>query len=368
MLDGEGPILGSEMHARRLRRCHVDGETGRRLYASMLRIRHFELQAAQWWREGRISGEYHSSIGEEAVAAGVVDHLIDGDAIATDHRPTGPLVARGLPLSATFQELLGSPGGLCGGWGGHMHLLSPDLLAVSDGIVGASGPLACGFALSARQLRPGRVAVAFFGEGAVNQGMLLEAFNLASVWELPVLFVCKDSRWSITTRSRDMTGGDLDRRAASFGLATARADGADVGDVWSAAARLLDGARRGHPGFLRVEVRRPDGHLLGDALLRPLREPAAQSRELGTPLLRSLRRPGADRRAAARGLGELARRFALLVHDRARDHDPLPRARQLVGDEHARRIEAMVASEVSEAADAAAAAAEVAEVAEVGVR
>jgi acetoin:2,6-dichlorophenolindophenol oxidoreductase subunit alpha len=336
-----------------VRRRHLDEETTRRLYAAMLRVRLFELQAAVWWHEGRISGEYHASVGEEAVAAGVVDHLVEGDAIATDHRPTGPLIVRGLPLAATFRELLGASDGLCGGWGGHMHLLSPELLAVSDGIVGASGPLASGFALAARLLRPGRVAVAFFGEAAVNQGMLLEAFNLAAVWDLPVLFVCKDSRWSITTRSRNVTAGDLDRRAASFDLATARADGADVGAVWSAAGALLERVRRGHPAFLRVEVRRPDGHLLGDAMLRPLRDPVAQSRELGPPLLDALRRPGGNRREAARGLGELARRFASLANDRARDHDPLPRARRLVGDDHARRIEAEVATEVSEAAAAA---------------
>lgn len=336
------------------RRHSTDEATMVRLFATMLRVRLFEQAAAELWAAGRISGEFHSSVGEEAVAAGVVDHLGDGDALLVDHRSTGPLVARGLPVGSLFQEMLGAEDGLCGGHGGHMHLLSREHLAVSDGIVGAAGPLACGFALSARHSGSGGVAVAFFGEGAMNQGMLLEAFNLAVAWKLPVVFVCKDSRWAITTRSRDVTGGNLDRRAAGFGLATARADGAQVEHVWSQAGELVRRARLGHPGFLRVDVRRPEGHLLDDAMLRPLREPIDQARVLGRPMVSALRRPGRDGRSSARGLGELARRFVLLTGTRLGDHDPLTRARKRLGAGRARQIEEQVADELRAAVLAAA--------------
>jgi acetoin:2,6-dichlorophenolindophenol oxidoreductase subunit alpha len=331
-----------------------DGHGGRvevaaRLYETMLRVRRFEQAAATLWWEGRISGEFHSSIGEEAVAAGVIDHLVDGDALAADHRSTGPLIARGVEPGCLLRELVGSEDGLCAGWGGHMHLLSPEHLATSDGIVGAAGPRASGFALAAQRLRQDRLAVAFFGEGAANQGMLLEAFNLAVAWKLPVLFVCKDSRWAITTRSSDVTGGRLDKRARAFGLRTARADGSDVETVWSVAGELVPHVRRGQPAFLRVEVRRPEGHLLDDALLRPLRDPPGQARELGGPMLSALKRPGTRPRTSARGLGVLARRFMLLAGDRAIDHDPLPRVRERLEPATARAIEERVGAEIDAA-------------------
>jgi TPP-dependent pyruvate/acetoin dehydrogenase alpha subunit len=310
------------------------------LHATMARVRAFELAAGDLWDRGLLSGELHTSIGEEGVAAGVVTHLRDGDAMAVDHRSSGPFVARGVPLEPLLRELVGDDDGLCGGWGGHMHLMSRDHLAVADGIVGAAGPTACGFALAARQLRPGAVAVAFFGEGATNQGMLMEAFNLAVVWALPVLFVCKDSRWAITTRSRDVTGGDVRERAASFGLVVGEADGGDVEAVWRAAGRLLGGARGGRPAFLHVAVRRPDGHLRDDALVRTFRTPVDQARELGRPLVAALRRPGRDGTgASAAGLGELARRFTMLASDRVRPHDPLQRSRRRVGRERAVALE-----------------------------
>lgn len=321
------------------------------LHATMARVRAVELAASDLWDQGLVSGELHTSIGEEGVAAGVVAHLRDGDAMAVDHRSTGPFVARGVPLEPLFRELVGDDGGLCGGWGGHMHLMSREHLAVADGIVGAEGPLACGFALAASQLRPGAVAVAFFGEGATNQGMLLEAFNLAVVWELPVLFVCKDSRWAITTRSRDVTGGDVRQRAAAFGLVTAHVDGSDVEAVWRSAGRLLEGARQGRPAFLHVDVRRPDGHLRDDALVRTFRAPADQARELGGPLVAALRRPGRDGTgASAAGLGELARRFTMLAGDRLRPHDPLQRSRRRLGRERAIGMERDARAEVERVA------------------
>lgn len=124
------------------------------LYRQMLRSRRFEESVKDLWEQGKISGEMHLGIGEEAIAAGVVSQLQEGDAMALDHRSTPPLVVRGVDLLLLVREFLGSADGLCCGMGGHMHLFSPRHLAASSGIVGSSGPAAAGFALAAQHLRP----------------------------------------------------------------------------------------------------------------------------------------------------------------------------------------------------------------------
>lgn len=265
------------------------------LYRSMLFSRLFEASVARLWHAGRISGEMHLGMGEEAIAAGVVSQLIDGDALALDHRGTPELLMRGVDPAALLCEFLGQENGLCRGMGGHMHLFAPDLLAASSGIVGSSGPAAAGFALAAKRLRLGTVAVAFFGEGAMNQGMLLESMNLAAAWKLPVLFVCKTNQWSITTRTASVTGGNLIDRARGFGLATREVNGLDVFEVWNTANRTLDEIRSGNgPAYLLAHCSHLEGHFLGDPLL-----------ELGrTPLKAFLKRGGGLMRALFRGKGK----------------------------------------------------------------
>ena len=152
-----------------------------KLYRMMLKLRRVEERVKSLWEAGLISGEMHLGTGEEAVIVGIVDHLLEGDALALDHRSTPALIARGVDPVLIFKELLGKSDGLCGGRGGHMHLFSPKHLAASSGIVGSAGPLAVGFALAEQLLRPKSITVAFFGEGALNQGMLLESLNLAVV-------------------------------------------------------------------------------------------------------------------------------------------------------------------------------------------
>ena len=233
------------------------------LYRQMLRSRRFEEFVKDLWEKGKISGEMHLGIGEEAIAVGVVDHLQEGDAMALDHRGTPPLVARGVDLVVLLREFLGSEDGLCCGMGGHMHLFSPEHLAASSGIVGSSGPVAAGFALAAQCLRPENLAVAFFGEGAMNQGMLVETLNLAVAWKLPLLFVCKDNQWAITTLSHSVTGGNLIDRAKAFGMPAMEIDGTDVEAVWNAAGQGADRARSGNgPTFLLAHCPRLEGHFL----------------------------------------------------------------------------------------------------------
>jgi TPP-dependent pyruvate/acetoin dehydrogenase alpha subunit len=259
------------------------------LYHQMARIRYFEEAQAVLWHRGLIPGEMHLGIGEEAVVAGVLAHLEDGDALSLDHRSTPPLVARGVDMTSMLLEVMGDEEGLCRGRGGHMHLFSREHLAASSGIVGSSAPLAAGFALSARALRPGKIAFSFFGDGAANQGMLLESLNLAVAWKLPVVFVCKDNNWAITTCTSAVTGGRLDRRAKSFGMPAYRVDGNRVESVWAAAARAVKRARAGKgPSFILARCCRMEGHFLGDPVLRLFKEPLKQTCEITPPLLRAV--------------------------------------------------------------------------------
>ena len=328
------------------------------LYRQMLRSRLFEEAVARLWRQGAISGEMHLGTGEEGIIAGVVDHLRDGDAMALDHRGTAALLMRGVDPVLLLRELLGRPDGLCGGMGGHMHLFSPRHLAASSGIVGASGPAAAGFALAAQYLRPGAVAVAFFGEGAANQGMLLESMNLAAAWQLPVLFVCKDNGWSLTTRSETTTGGRLTERARAFGLNAAYADGLDVTNVWGAAGQAVRRARDGGgPTFLQARCTHLEAHFLDDQLLRVARRPVRGLLPLIPPLARSfLRLKGAAWRQRFEGLGVI---LGLITQSR-RDHhtgpeDPVLWTRRRLASEPDRleALEDEVEGEIRRAVEAA---------------
>jgi pyruvate dehydrogenase E1 component alpha subunit len=263
------------------------------LFAHMYRSRLFEIAVAQLWRDGHISGEMHLGTGEEAINAGVVSHLIDGDAMALDHRGTAPLLIRGVNPILLLREFLGHPEGLCGGMGGHMHLFSKEHLAASSGIVGASGPAAVGFALAAEHLRPGKVAVAFFGEAAINQGMLMESFNLAVAWNLPVIFVCKDDDWAITTRTSTTSPTGPSERARGFGLPVLNVNGNDVLAVYQVAGEAIQHARGGGgPSFIHATCAHTEGHLLDLLLVRTGRSPIKEGIKVIPSLLGSALTPG----------------------------------------------------------------------------
>jgi pyruvate dehydrogenase E1 component alpha subunit len=324
----------------------------------MLRSRRFEESVKDLWEKGRISGEMHLGIGEEAIAAGVVDHLREGDAMALDHRGTPPLVVRGVDLVSLLREFLGLENGLCSGMGGHMHLFSPKHLAASSGIVGASGPLAAGFAMAAQYLRPGNIAIAFFGDGAMNQGMLMESLNLAVVWKLPVLFVCKDNEWAITTRSPSVTGGSLIDRAQSFGMPAMEVDGTDVEDVWNAAGEGVARVRNGDgPRFLLARCSRIEGHFLGDPLLRTVQKPLQQMKEMTGPLLRSfIAKNGISLRERVSGIGTTISLISQTVKDQRGERcDPLNHTRSRLAKD-TRRLEELhkeVDQEITQTVEAA---------------
>jgi len=333
------------------------------LYALMRRSRLFEVEVSRLWQAGLISGEMHLGTGEEAVIAGVVSQLRPGDAMALDHRGSAAFLMRGVDPISLLREMLGRGDGLCGGRGGHMHLFSPEHLAASSGIVGASGPTAAGFALAAQHLRPGAVAVAFFGEGALNQGMLMESVNLAAVWRLPVVFVCKDDGWAITTEPASSTAGTMDERVRGLGAEYQEVDGLEVERVWHAARQALERARAGMgPTFLRARCVHLEGHFLGFPLIRSLREPLRELPAMLGPLIRALlQRKGGSLRERLAGVRTVFAASLATLRDRRRQaaNDPVLRARSALTSQAARLQELDVRLEQEAAAITAAALQEV---------
>jgi TPP-dependent pyruvate/acetoin dehydrogenase alpha subunit len=290
----------------------------------------------QIWNEGLITGEMHTGIGEEAINAGIVTQLVEGDALALDHRGTGPSIIRGLDPKELLWEFMGSKKGLCSGMGGHMHIFSKSHLLASSGIVGSSGPAGIGFALAARYLRHGKITVAFFGEGAVNEGMMMESFNLASVMRLPLLFVCKDNDMAISTVSSEVTAGKITDRANAFEIPAVEIDGTDVEKVWQAAFEAISRARSGEgPSFLLTKCKRLHGHFLGDPLLRIVHKPVKELGKITPGLLRSLTSlKGASLNERARSIKEV---LSLLNSTRkyrySENDDPLSLLRKKMEDE-----------------------------------
>ncbi|MDF1513404.1 MAG: thiamine pyrophosphate-dependent dehydrogenase E1 component subunit alpha [Anaerolineae bacterium] len=323
----------------------------RELYQMMFRSRQYEQAIANLWRQGFVSGELHDGTGEEAIIAGIISQLIPGDALALDHRGTAAIIMAGVDPTLLIKELLGLPDGLCGGYGGHMHLFSKEPLAASSGIVGASGPTAVGFALSAQQLGKESIAVAFFGEGAVNQGMLMESMNLAVVWKLPVVFVCKDDQRSISTTSALMTGGSIRKRAEGIGLSVFTADSTSVMDVWKVATHAIEFTRRGQgPCFIHASCIHLEGHFQGYQLFRAIRYPMRELPAILLPLVKTFCYKGESLRHRLAGLNIIATSLLNTVSDLRRNprYDPLLIARTALDldDETILHMENEINSEV----------------------
>jgi TPP-dependent pyruvate/acetoin dehydrogenase alpha subunit len=301
------------------------------LYSQMLRCRLFEKEVIRLWQEGAIPGEMHLSMGEEAIVVGIVDQLEDGDAMALDHRGTAPMLTRGVDPALLLKEFMGRPDGLGGGMGGHMHLFSPELMVASSGIVGASGPAAVGFAIANHRLRPGKISVAFFGEGAINQGMMLESFNLAATWNLPVMFVCKDNGQAILTQSVHVTGGSLMDRARGFGLRAIEVNGIDVEEVWNVVNQEIRHLRNGEgPVFIHASCFHMEGHFLGDQLLRFAHPSIGETLKTTIPLVKAhTQSKGAPLRERTAGLMEMLGIIRETVRKhRSKEGDPLPPLRK----------------------------------------
>jgi pyruvate dehydrogenase E1 component alpha subunit len=237
-------------------------------YRDMRTIRMFEDRVHDEFAAGSIPGFVHLYAGEEASAVGVCLELGDGDRIASTHRGHGHCIAKGCDVKGMMKEIYGRHGGLCGGKGGSMHIadLSRGMMG-ANGIVGGGPPLICGAALTAKTLKTGGVAVAFVGDGGSNQGTTLESYNLANVWDLPVIFVVEDNGYAESTASAWSVGGSQVKRAEAFGMPGTEVDGHDLFAVNSAAREAVARARDGGgPSLLHVKLNRYYGHFEGDAM------------------------------------------------------------------------------------------------------
>lgn len=238
-----------------------------KMYRTMILIRRFEENAVDYFKQGIVIGNMHMYVGEEAVAVGVCENLTDEDYVASTHRCDGHLVAKGADVNAMMAELMGKAEGLCGGRAGKMHQSAPEVgLLSANGIVGASPTLATGHALHCKLQAPGRVAVAFFGDGGGNQGATHEAMNLAAVWKLPVIFVCENNHYAISTSVETSTAlGSFYQRGAGYGIPSVRVNGNDVMEVYAAAKEAVERARNGEgPSFIECDTYRFRGHHEGD--------------------------------------------------------------------------------------------------------
>jgi acetoin:2,6-dichlorophenolindophenol oxidoreductase subunit alpha len=237
-----------------------------RLYRQMTRIRLFEEQVNELYTRALMPGLAHLYSGEEAVAVGICEALHVDDYITSTHRGHGHCLAKGATPDRMFAELLGKEAGYCRGKGGSMHIADPATGNLgANAIVGGSVGIATGAAFAAKRLGNGRVAVCFFGEGALGQGSLYEVMNLAQLWKLPVIYVCENNLYCEYTHFSETTAGTILGRATAFGLEAAKVDGQDVRAVNEVAERLVKRARAGHgPSFLEADTYRYSGHHVGD--------------------------------------------------------------------------------------------------------
>jgi TPP-dependent pyruvate/acetoin dehydrogenase alpha subunit len=236
------------------------------MYRRMMSIRLFEEQVNELYTRALMPGLAHLYIGEEAVAVGVCEALKKDDYVTSTHRGHGHCLAKGASPDRMFAELLGKKAGYCKGKGGSMHIADPATGNLgANAIVAGSVGIATGAAFSSKYLKNGRVAICFFGEGALGQGVLYEEMNLAQLWKLPVIYVCENNHYTEYTHFSETTAGDILQRATAFGLQAENVDGQDVKAVYAIASKLVDRARKGEgPGFLLCETYRYHGHHVGD--------------------------------------------------------------------------------------------------------
>ena len=244
----------------------LDLEQNIHMYRQMAKIRAFEEQVNELYKGAKMPGLAHLYVGEEAVAVGVCEALRRDDVITSTHRGHGHCLAKGATVDRMFAELLGKEAGYCRGKGGSMHIADQDTGNLgANAIVGGSAGIATGAALSAKMRGTDQVAVCFFGDGALGQGLLYETMNMASLWKLPVIYVCENNLYGEYTPGSETIAGEILSRPRALGIHAESVDGQDVQAVFSTMKRLVERARRGEgPAFLEAKTYRYYGHHVGD--------------------------------------------------------------------------------------------------------
>lgn len=267
-------------------------------YRKILTIRYFEEKVDWLFSRGLLGGTTHLCIGQEAVAVGVAEALGPDDYVVSNHRGHGHLIARGADPFRIFAELLGKREGYCMGKGGTQHICVSELNFLgTNGITGGGIPIATGAGLSIRLSGDEKIAVAFFGDGASNQGVFHESLNMASIWDLPVLYVCENNMYAMSTSFANASRHqDVALRAASYGIPSIIVDGMDVEEVFEGARRLVEKIRHGGPALLEAKTYRFCGHSKSDPKSYRSRQEEEEwrSRDPAALLEKRLAQNGAD--------------------------------------------------------------------------
>ncbi len=254
----------------------LNKDSMKNLYIKMKKIREFETKAASLFAEGKIPGFVHLYIGEEAVATAVCELLREEDFITSTHRGHGHIIAKGGELKYMMAELFGKETGYCKGKGGSMHIADRTKgILGANGIVGAGQPIAVGAGLSCKYLKTDTICVCFFGDASTNQGTFHEALNLASIWKLPIVFVCENNYYGISmSQGRHQAIKDIADRGGAYSIPGIAVDGNDVLAVYEAAAEAIARARKGNgPSLIECKTYRQRGHFEGDpGSYKPLEE------------------------------------------------------------------------------------------------
>ncbi|MGB9619068.1 MAG: thiamine pyrophosphate-dependent dehydrogenase E1 component subunit alpha, partial [Armatimonadota bacterium] len=259
----------------------LDREEAFRFLRQMMLIREFEERALKLFTDAELVGMCHVSVGQEAVAVGVCSELRKDDYVASTHRGHGHCIAKGADIGRMFAELLGREEGYCRGRGGSMHMADVSLGFIGcNGIVGAGIPIAVGAALSIKYRGTDQVAVAFFGDGATNIGAFHEGLNFAAAFCLPVVFVCENNMYALSTRTSCVSGAKcVADKAAAYCMESVTVDGMDVYAVRDEARRLIARARSGGgPSLLECNTYRYYGHAKSDTRPYRTREEEAEWR------------------------------------------------------------------------------------------
>lgn len=236
------------------------------MYEQMLKIRVFEEHVNDLYTTAKMPGLAHLYAGEEAIAVGVCEALRRDDYITSTHRGHGHCLAKGAAIDRMYAELLGKEAGYCKGKGGSMHIADQDTGNLgANAIVGGSAGIATGAAMSSKMRKSEQVAVCFFGDGALNQGIVYEVMNMAALWKLPVIYVCENNQYNEYTSNTETTAGSMRARPQALGIPTEEIDGQDVRLVYATALRMVERARQGQgPSFLLCNTYRYYGHHVGD--------------------------------------------------------------------------------------------------------
>ncbi len=316
----------------------VSRETMLEMQRRMLRIRLFDERAAKMVRRGLIPGTLHTSVGQEAQVVGACMALRAQDNMSGNHRSHGHPIGKGSKLGPLMAELVGKATGVCKGKGGSLHLADASVGSLGEsGITGSSIPIATGAALSAQVLGEDRIALSFFGDGAANQGVLYEAMNLAVVWKLPVIFLCENNHYALSTPAHTMTGGRIWERAAGFGLPGVLVeDGQNVLDVYNAVSTAVERAKRGDgPTLVEVMTYRFREHAEGLRLAVDYRDPGEKERWLQRDPIKLFRQVLIERSVATEAeMDALEAEVAQEVEDCVKFSDDSPYPETKVAFQH----------------------------------